>query len=76
MRLFASHGKVARLLQWSIDLEVSSTQSPTTLFRSDSYGSRMLSMFTKNVGGSYLRSIPFAGYTTHNDDLFEWFDIF
>ena len=57
MRLFASHGKVARLLQWSIDLEVSSTQSPTTLFRSDSYGSRMLSMFTKNVGGSYLRHV-------------------
>ena len=57
MRLFASHGKVARLLQWSIDLEVSGTQSPTTLFRSDSYASRMLSTFTKNVGGAYLRHV-------------------
>ena len=57
MRLFASHGKVARLLQWSIDLEVSGTQSPTTLFRSDSYASRMLSTFTKSVGVSYLRGV-------------------
>jgi hypothetical protein len=57
MRLFASHGKVARLLQWSIELEVSGTQSPSTLFRSDGTASRMLSTFTKNVGREYLHHI-------------------
>lgn len=57
MRIFAAHGKVAKLLQWSIDLEVAGTQSHTTLFRSDSYASRMLSAFTKNVGCKYLRHV-------------------
>ena len=57
MRIFAAHGKVARLLQWSIDLEVAGTQSHSTLFRSDSYASRMLSAFTKVVGQEYLQHV-------------------
>ena len=57
MRVFAAHRKVATLLQWSIDLEVAGTISPATLFRSDSYSSRMLSVFTKNVGRQYLEQI-------------------
>ena len=77
MRLFAAHGKVARLLQWGIDLEVAGTQSSASLFRSDSISSRALSAFTKSVGRDYLEQIlsPTLRIITDNADSVNRYEV-
>ena len=57
LNVFHSRGKLMSLLQWSIDLEVVSTPTPQTLFRGDSYASRLLSSMAKTAAKDFLNGL-------------------
>ncbi|KDO28101.1 hypothetical protein SPRG_20260 [Saprolegnia parasitica CBS 223.65] len=56
LRVYGSRHALYKLMQWSIDTEVHSALSLQTLFRSDDYSSRLLSMYSKSVGLRFIHT--------------------
>ncbi|OQR89803.1 hypothetical protein THRCLA_09572 [Thraustotheca clavata] len=56
LRVYGSRHALFKLMQWSIDTEVKSALSLQTLFRSDDYSSRLLSMYAKSVGLRFINT--------------------
>ncbi|KAI8137099.1 hypothetical protein BJV82DRAFT_547510 [Fennellomyces sp. T-0311] len=54
---FASRNKTLVLLEAVIEKEVNNTTSETDLFRKTSIATRLLSVFAKNYGADYVRSV-------------------
>jgi neurofibromin 1 len=55
VKLFAERNKAQELLFAAIDNEVEATNTPGTLFRANSYASKMLTAYCNLVAGDYLK---------------------
>lgn len=57
VEIFATNGEFMNMLRTTVEREVESTQEIGTLFRSNSMASRMMSIFSRNIGMDYIRSL-------------------
>jgi len=54
--IFEANKQSVRLLKAFVTKEVASSETPNTLFRSNSISTKLMKMYTKMIGGEYLKS--------------------
>ncbi|KYR02236.1 regulator of chromosome condensation domain-containing protein [Tieghemostelium lacteum] len=72
-RIFETFGRIRPIIQTGIELEVQSTANPSTLFRSNTIATKLMTSFTKLKGMAYLQKyiIPLVNEIIENPNGYE-----